>query len=122
MTGQARPASTAAYWLFVPITAFGATLVGVVALFYLEAWLLGEVIGTERICQRLECGLGIGVWLIVTGFFTLVASFLAGMVVGVRRRDATPTLGAAARRGLHVATWCTLAYLIASAVIWWPKT
>lgn len=116
-----QPAPASAWWLFTPIVAFGATLVGVVGLFYLEAWLLGELIGTERICQRVECGLGIGVWLIVSGFFALVAAFLAGMVLGVLRRDTTPTLGAAARRGLAVAGWCTLVYLLASIVIWWPK-
>jgi len=122
VTGPGRPASPGPYWLFVPISAFGATLVGVVALFYLEAWLLGEVVGTERVCRELECGLGVGVWLVVAGFFTLVAAFLAGMVLGVVRRDVTPTLGVAVRRGIRVAGWCTLAYVLAGVVIWWPKT
>jgi hypothetical protein len=115
------PRPNPAYWMFTPISAFGATLVGVVVLFYGELGLLGEVVGTERVCGNAECGLGVGVWLIVSAFFVLVAAFLVGIVLGAVRRSDTPRLGVAVRRGLIVGGWCTLAYLLASVVIWWPK-
>lgn len=111
--------STGAYWLFTPITAFGATLAAVVVLFYGEGWLLDALIGTERLCGQVECGLGLGVWLLVAGFFTLVASFLAGLVLGAARQRDTPRIGVAALRGLFVAAWCGVAYLLVSGGIWW---
>lgn len=112
-----------AYWLFTPIVAFGAALVGIVALYYAELAILGGVVDAERLCEgRAECGLGVLVGLLVAGFFALVAAFVAGMIVAVARRDDTPRMAVAARRGLIVAAWCVLAYLLATIVIWWPKT
>lgn len=118
MTGDSRQSG---HWLFTPIVAFGATLVGVVVLFYFQAWVLGDVIGAERACGDVECGLGIGVWLIVSGFAVLTIAFIAGVVLGVRRSRSTPDLRSAVRGGLVVAAWCVGVYALVGVVIWWPK-
>ena len=107
-----RPAS--APWLLVPFVSLGSALVGAVVIFYGSVALADVIPLGER-------GLGVGVWLLVTGFGVLVVSLFAGVVVGLAKREIIGRPSAAVRQGLAVGGLCTLGYLLAAVVIWsWP--
>ena len=115
MTTRRTPATS---WLLTPAVALAATVAGVVVLFYVNASLVPPMLGgLEAVCGSPDCGLGLGVWLIVGAFVLVSAALVAGVVVGVlRRHDADRSL--AVRRGLWVAGWCLLAYVAQSLVMW----
>ncbi|QGK69180.1 hypothetical protein GIY23_06195 [Allosaccharopolyspora coralli] len=111
MTTRPTPAG----WLLTPLVAFGVTLVGVVALYAFNAGAVPPMLGgIEAVCGSPDCGLGIGVWLIAGGALLTLASVLAGGVVGYLRRWRP----GAARRGLVVAGWCLLVYVLEAIVLW----
>ncbi len=111
MTTRPTPAG----WLLTPLVAFGVTLVGVVALYAFNAGAVPPMLGgIEAVCGSPDCGLGIGVWLIAGGALVILASAIAGGIVGFLRRRRR----GAAKRGLLVAAWCLLAYLLEGVVLW----
>lgn len=108
---QAHPANA----LLTPLIAFGATAVGVLALFFAQRALSPALIaGPWAVCREPDCVLGVGLWLIVGGFALLCASVIAGALAGLRVRERSTS----ARRGLLVAACCVLVYLVGSVVLW----
>lgn len=111
MTTRPTPAG----WLLTPLVAFGVTLVGVVALYGFNAGVVPPMLGgIEAVCGSPDCGLGIGIWLIAGGALVTLASALAGGIVGFLRRGRR----GAVKRGLLVAGWCLLVYLLEGVSLW----
>ncbi len=105
-------------WLLTPLVAFGSTLVGAALLFFAQAELVPALLGGyDAICDAPDCGLGLGLMLMATGFIALCVSLIAGVVVGARFRH-DPDVPAAVRRGVLVCLWCLLAYVAASLFVW----
>ncbi|MBA8825350.1 hypothetical protein FHX42_002701 [Saccharopolyspora lacisalsi] len=104
-------------WLLTPLLAFSTTLAGVLVLFYGQSELVPALAGgVGALCRTPDCVLGLGLMLIAGGFLVLCASVVAGTVVGLVHREQSEAR-AAVRRGLFVALWCVLAYLVGSVVV-----
>ena len=99
------------FWVLTPIVALDTAVAGALAIYYGEL-ALSEVVG--------EDSLSVPVLLLAGAIFTPVVALVAGSLVGVERRADTPRAAVAMRRGFVVAGWCLLAYLLASAIVWWP--
>jgi hypothetical protein len=105
-------------WLATPFVAFTGTVVGVAALFLVQARLVPSMAGGYvSLCGAPDCGLGIGVMLIAAGFAMLCASFAAGWVVAIRHRGEEGRRGAV-RRGVVVSLWCLGIYVVLSTAVW----
>ncbi|MCI2416240.1 hypothetical protein MOQ72_02290 [Saccharopolyspora sp. K220] len=103
----ARPAAA----LLTPLVALAGTAVGVLVLYFGQRALAPVLVGGPgAVCAAPDCILGVGVWLIVGGIIALCVSLIAGAVF---RHPDRPL-----RRGLFVALWCVLAYLVESIVLW----
>ncbi|SHF44905.1 hypothetical protein [Streptoalloteichus hindustanus] len=116
MTRQAALA-----WLLTPLVAVFGTLLGVLALFYGQARLVPRLAGgVEQVCGTVDCGLGVGVLLVLFGFLAVCLAMTAGCVVALRCREDQDNRRAV-WRGAWVAGWCLVAYAALSVIAWWPK-
>ncbi|MGP4016301.1 hypothetical protein [Saccharopolyspora sp. 5N708] len=103
----ARPAPG----LLTPLVAVVGTAVGVLVLFAAQRALAPVLVGGPgAVCTAPDCVLGVGVWLIVGAVVAPCVSLIAGAVF---RHPDRPV-----RRGLFIALWCVLAYLVESIVLW----
>ncbi|TWF93653.1 hypothetical protein [Saccharopolyspora dendranthemae] len=92
------------------LTALLATAVGAGALLVANSALSPVLIGGPgSICPQPDCALGAGLWLIAGAVAVVLVAFLAGFLRAAERP---------VRRGLWIALWCTLIYLLESVVIW----
>ncbi|SFS94194.1 hypothetical protein [Saccharopolyspora flava] len=96
--------------LHVALTALIATAVGVGVLFFANSALSPVLLGGPgSTCSEPDCALGAGLWLIAGAVAVVLVAFLAGFLRSVERP---------VRRGLWIALWCTVLYLVESAVVW----
>ena len=92
------------------LTALLATAIGAGALLVANSALSPVLIGGPgSICPQPDCGLGAGLWLIAGAVAVVLVAFIAGFLRAAERP---------VRRGLWIALWCTLIYLLESVVIW----
>ncbi|MCP2260104.1 hypothetical protein LX15_003815 [Streptoalloteichus tenebrarius] len=117
---MARRASGFA-WALTPLVAVTGTLLGVLALAYGQGRLVPRIAGgVERVCGTVDCGLGVGVTLILFGFLVVCVAMTAGCLVALRRRE-DPDGRRAVWRGVWITGWCLVVYAALSVVAWWPK-
>lgn len=96
--------------LLAALTALLATAVGAGALLVANIALSPVLIGGPgSTCPEPDCGLGAGLWLIAGAAAVVLVAFLAGLLRAAERP---------VRRGLWIALWCALIYLLESVVIW----
>ncbi|MCP3800910.1 hypothetical protein NLX83_16720 [Allokutzneria sp. A3M-2-11 16] len=108
-----------ATWVVSAAVAFGVTVVGVLALYFAQSTIIINAFDGQPPCGPPDCGLGIGVWLIVSAFVMPFVALVAG-VIHARRRRAQLVVGSAVRSGLVIAAWCLLGYVGLSVIAWGP--
>lgn len=96
--------------LYAALTALAATAIGAGVLFFANSALSPVLIGGPgSTCPEPDCALGAGLWLIAGAVAVVLVAFLAGFLRPAERP---------VRRGLWIALWCTVIYLLESVVVW----